>query len=55
VALLLKKAGVSRVRPLAGGLDAWRDLGYPLTSVPPDRGTAPAFEAKTAAGSGHAR
>jgi rhodanese-related sulfurtransferase len=26
VALLLKKRGISRVRPLAGGLDAWRRL-----------------------------
>jgi rhodanese-related sulfurtransferase len=30
VALLLRKQGISRVRPLAGGLAAWRELGYPL-------------------------
>jgi len=30
VALLLRNKGVKRIRPLQGGLDAWRDLGYPL-------------------------
>jgi len=30
VALLLRKQGILRVRPLAGGLAAWRELGYPL-------------------------
>jgi len=30
VALLLKRQGILRVRPLAGGLPAWRELGYPL-------------------------
>jgi rhodanese-related sulfurtransferase len=30
VALLLKRQGISRVRPLAGGYAAWVDLGYPL-------------------------
>lgn len=33
VALQLKKAGVHRVRPLQGGFDAWRKLGYPLEPV----------------------
>jgi rhodanese-related sulfurtransferase len=32
VALLLKKQGVIRIRPLEGGLDAWRENGYPLSS-----------------------
>ncbi|HXJ94095.1 MAG TPA: hypothetical protein VMT20_14700 [Terriglobia bacterium] len=31
MALLLRQRGVTRVRPLEGGLDAWRRLGYPLT------------------------
>jgi len=31
VALLLKEKGVEHVRPLAGGLRAWMDLGYPVT------------------------
>ena len=30
VAMDLKKIGISRVRPLAGGLKAWEDLGYPM-------------------------
>jgi rhodanese-related sulfurtransferase len=30
VALLLRKQGISRIRPLQGGLDAWRERGYPL-------------------------
>ena len=30
MALLLKRRGVERVRPLAGGLNAWSALGYPL-------------------------
>jgi 3-mercaptopyruvate sulfurtransferase SseA len=28
VALMLKRRGVERVRPLAGGLDAWLESGY---------------------------
>jgi rhodanese-related sulfurtransferase len=30
VALQLKKLGITRVRPLDGGYNAWRELGYPL-------------------------
>jgi 3-mercaptopyruvate sulfurtransferase SseA len=33
VALILRRRGIERVRPLAGGFHAWRDLGYPLVSV----------------------
>jgi len=33
VALLLRKQGVKRIRPLQGGLDAWRKLGYPIQAV----------------------
>jgi 3-mercaptopyruvate sulfurtransferase SseA len=36
VALLLKKQGVTRIRPLQGGLDAWRNLGYPMENAEPD-------------------
>ena len=32
VALALRQRGVKRVRPLAGGLQAWRDRGFPVTS-----------------------
>jgi membrane protein DedA with SNARE-associated domain/rhodanese-related sulfurtransferase len=31
VALLLQRKGITRVRPLLGGIDAWRQLNYPLT------------------------
>jgi rhodanese-related sulfurtransferase len=33
VALMLKQRGIVRVRPLAGGLDAWRAAGYPVALV----------------------
>jgi rhodanese-related sulfurtransferase len=35
VALLLKRRGIDRVRPLAGGLDAWVALGYPVAPLGP--------------------
>jgi len=34
VALALRRRGVERVRPLAGGLQAWRDRGFPVVSKP---------------------
>jgi 3-mercaptopyruvate sulfurtransferase SseA len=33
VALLLRRKGVQRIRPLAGGLGGWRRLGYPLAKL----------------------
>jgi membrane protein DedA with SNARE-associated domain/rhodanese-related sulfurtransferase len=33
VALALREKGVEHVRPLAGGLKAWRDGGFPVTPV----------------------
>jgi 3-mercaptopyruvate sulfurtransferase SseA len=33
VALLLRRKGIEKIRPLAGGLDAWRKLGYPLSAL----------------------
>jgi membrane protein DedA with SNARE-associated domain/rhodanese-related sulfurtransferase len=38
VAIALKKHGIERVFPLAGGLEAWTTSGYPVTVVsrPPD-------------------
>jgi membrane protein DedA with SNARE-associated domain/rhodanese-related sulfurtransferase len=38
VALLLHRKGVTRVRPLLGGIDAWRELNYPLEEAtrPPE-------------------
>jgi rhodanese-related sulfurtransferase len=35
VALLLRRRGIERVRPLAGGFHAWRELGYPLVKLTP--------------------
>ena len=41
VALSLHRRGVTRVRPLLGGIDAWRALNYPLETVsrPPKSST----------------
>lgn len=33
MALTVQKLGVTRVRPLLGGFDGWRDLGYPLVAI----------------------
>lgn len=30
MALLLKRRGIERVRPLAGGFEAWISAGYPV-------------------------
>jgi 3-mercaptopyruvate sulfurtransferase SseA len=30
VALLLKRHGITHVRPLEGGFDAWVEAGYPV-------------------------
>jgi membrane protein DedA with SNARE-associated domain/rhodanese-related sulfurtransferase len=36
VAMDLRKIGITRVRPLAGGLKAWQDEGYPLHEFFPE-------------------
>jgi len=33
VALALRKLGVVHVRPLAGGLEGWREREYPTTAL----------------------
>jgi rhodanese-related sulfurtransferase len=33
VALLLRRQGIRRIRPLKGGLAGWRERGYPLQSL----------------------
>ena len=38
MALQLKRAGVRRVRPLAGGFEAWRKLNYPVEPAIVDTG-----------------
>jgi 3-mercaptopyruvate sulfurtransferase SseA len=45
VALLLRNKGVKRIRPLQGGLDAWRDLGYPLQVLSVSAETEPITKA----------
>jgi len=32
VALLLRRRGILKVRPLEGGLESWRKLGFPMQS-----------------------
>jgi 3-mercaptopyruvate sulfurtransferase SseA len=32
VALLLARRGITRIRPLAGGLGGWRERGLPLAT-----------------------
>ena len=56
VALRLHRRGITRVRPLLGGIDAWRDLKFPLETDPRRaKGAAPAANPapeKSAAGGG---
>lgn len=33
MALAIRKTGISRVRPLLGGFDGWKNHGYPLVSI----------------------
>src|SRR5262249_10252788 len=33
VALALRRRGIVRVRPLAGGIKGWRERGFPVTAV----------------------
>ncbi len=35
MALILRRRGIERVRPLAGGFYAWRDRGYPVVTLEP--------------------
>jgi 3-mercaptopyruvate sulfurtransferase SseA len=44
VALQLKKAGIRKVRPLAGGFEAWRRLGFPIEPVHADVAPAGAVD-----------
>jgi membrane protein DedA with SNARE-associated domain/rhodanese-related sulfurtransferase len=40
IALLLQRNGLTRVRPLLGGLDAWRERNYPLEARRKDLSTS---------------
>jgi rhodanese-related sulfurtransferase len=33
VALILRRRGIERVRPLAGGFHGWRERGYPVVEL----------------------
>jgi 3-mercaptopyruvate sulfurtransferase SseA len=46
VALQLKRAGVRRVRPLAGGFEAWRKLNYPIEPAILDTAENPVIDVK---------
>ena len=39
--MLLRRRGITQVRPLAGGLDAWRELGYPMSSLVAEKAPVP--------------
>lgn len=39
-AMTLHKLGIERVRPLRGGFDEWKRLGFPLDAIPPVLSTA---------------
>ena len=34
MALRLKRRGITRVRPLEGGLERWKALGFPVLELP---------------------
>ena len=40
-AMTLHKLGIERVRPLRGGYDEWKRLGYPMDAIPPFMATVP--------------
>lgn len=42
IAMELRRLGIYRVRPLRGGLQGWKDAGYPLESVLVNPSTTPA-------------
>ena len=41
MALLLRSKGVTRVRPLVGGIDAWREKDFPLDALSVDKVSTP--------------
>jgi rhodanese-related sulfurtransferase len=43
-AMQLHKLGIERVRPLRGGFDEWKRLGYPMDAIPPVMPLVPAIE-----------
>ena len=47
MALRLKRRGITRVRPLAGGYEAWVARGYPVDILAPGPVPAPALAVST--------
>jgi membrane protein DedA with SNARE-associated domain/rhodanese-related sulfurtransferase len=43
-AMTLHKLGIERVRPLRGGYDEWKRLGFPLDAIPPVNPIVPVAE-----------
>lgn len=37
VALTMRRLGIERIRPLRGGVEGWKDRGYPLVDIVPPR------------------
>ncbi len=52
MALRLRRVGITRVRPLAGGYEAWRGGGFPLEPVDGAAGVAAGVAALFAAEDG---
>jgi rhodanese-related sulfurtransferase len=42
MALLLRSKGITRVRPLLGGIDAWREKDFPVEALTMVEGSTPA-------------
>jgi rhodanese-related sulfurtransferase len=40
VAQQLRKKGITRVHPLAGGFNGWKELGFPLQEAFPEAAAA---------------
>ena len=51
LALLLQRKGLSRVRPLLGGIDAWRERNYPMEARKPVPSNAASASASFTTGS----
>jgi membrane protein DedA with SNARE-associated domain/rhodanese-related sulfurtransferase len=47
MALVLKRRGITRVRPLKGGIDGWRELDYPLEMVVSKEGVVVSADIQT--------
>ncbi|HEV2325203.1 MAG TPA: VTT domain-containing protein [Terracidiphilus sp.] len=43
-AMTLHRLGIERVRPLRGGFDEWKRLGFPMDAIPPAGPLVPAVE-----------